>query len=122
MTFKTIIDKLSEMCIMRIPHTIEDGEGGRVIVYERGHEFVATLSKVDPTKERKAEHDVPWTTYHLTVPLNGDEPVFGDVFEDSHGKTYRVVSEGVRYPHTMGVQYSRFDVERWDIPGDEVTP
>jgi hypothetical protein len=122
MSIFTIIDRLSETCTLRVPHTYDDGEGGRTTVYERGDDFIATISKVDPSRARKAEHDVPQTTYHVTVPIDVDGPYFGAVIEDSRGLTYKITSEAVRYPSTMGVQYARYDAERWDVPGEEVAP
>lgn len=114
----TLLDRMSETCVLRTRTVVRDGLGGFKETYVDGVQFGAVIRKDDTTQDMVAEKQGVKESYTVVVqrgfPLN-----FHDVFRrEKDGQTYRVISnvQDKEAPSASTVQIASVTAERWDEP------
>lgn len=113
-----MIDYQFHRMTQRIPHKVDDGEGGQIVTWSDGAGFDAALSRGRSAYTDEAEHDVFHASADLTTTRQAPRLFIGDVIRDHNGRTWRVVYVAGAIPLAAACQYRRYGVKLWE-EGDE---
>lgn len=114
----SLIDTMTQPCVMMDNVTASDGMGGTVHTWKEGAEFQAAIVKDNTLNARIAEKDGVTEVYTITVAKNVALD-FHDVFKRvSDGMIFRVTSNIVdsKTPKVASFSFGQVTAERWKLP------
>lgn len=115
----TLIEQAQEPCTLLEKHSISDGEGGFITIWEDSAEFVAAIIPDTTTRAIIAEKQGLSKIFRVTTPKNALLS-FRDIFRrDRDGKVFRVTSDGSdeQTPPNSGLPpFSRVTAEEYTLP------